>query len=68
MVQMNMMGFGGWTLVLGSPVDTYAKYDQFEHFRAIKCQHFERTALTVWSLLVQSNALKGFPIFHFYED
>ena len=61
MVYLNMKGFGFRSLVLGPPVDTYVKYDKFEHFSASKCQHFERMARTLWSLLVQYNALKGFP-------
>ena len=61
MVYLNMEGFGGEPLVLGPNVDAYVKYDKFEHFSASKCQHFERMARTLWSLLVQSNALEGFP-------
>ena len=61
MVYLNIMGFGGRPLVLGPTVYTYVKYDHFEHFRASKCQHFERKAHTLSSLMMQSNALKGFP-------
>ena len=62
MVFRNMMGLGGQPLVLGPTVDTYAKYNEFEHFRESKCQHFERTKRTLWSLVMKSNGLKGFPI------
>ena len=61
MVYLTMMGFWGQPLVLGTTVDTYVKYDYFEHFNARKCQHFERKVRTLWSLLVQPNALKVFP-------
>ena len=61
MIFRNMMGLGGRPLVLGTTVNTYVKYDQFEYFNASKYQHFERTAHTLWSLLVPYNALKGFP-------
>ena len=54
-----MMVFGVQPLALGPTVDTYVKYDQFEHFIPSKYQHFERTTCTLWSLLVQSSALKG---------
>ena len=57
----NITELGGKPLVLGPTVDTYVKYDSFKHFRDSKSQHFERTACTLWSLLMQSNALKGFP-------
>ena len=60
---LNMMVFGVQPLALGPTVDTYVKYDQFEHFIPSKCQHFERITCTLWSLLVQSSALKGFPSF-----
>ena len=52
MVFHNMMGLGGRSLVLDTTIDTYLKYDYFEHFSASKCQHFERTARTLLRLLV----------------
>ena len=45
-----MMGFGGRPLVLGTTIDTYVNYDQIENFSASKCQNFERTARTLWSI------------------
>ena len=60
MVYLNMMGFLGQSLVLGPTVYTYVKYDESEHFSASKCQNFEWTERTLWSLLIQYNALKGF--------
>ena len=61
MVYLTIVGFGDRSLVIGPTVYTYIKYDQFEHFSASKFQHFERTACTLWSVLVQSNAHKGLP-------
>ena len=61
MVYLTMKGIRVQPLVLGLTVDTYVKYDRFENFRMSKCQHFERMAHTLWSLMMQSNVLEGFP-------
>ena len=67
MIYLTMVGFGDQPLVLGPIVDTYVKYDYFEHVRASKCHHFEQMSHTLWSLLVQSNLLKSFPSVPYYR-
>ena len=61
MVYYTMMVFGGQPLVLGTTVDTNVKYSQLKQNCTSKCQYFEQTAHSLCILLVQSNALKGFP-------
>ena len=50
----------GQALVLVPTVDTYVEWHYIEHFRVNKCQHFEEMGRTLWSIMVPSNALKGF--------
>ena len=40
---------------------TYVEWHYIDNFSTIRCQHFEGTGRTLWSVLVPSNALKGFP-------
>ena len=58
---LNKLGFRGRPLVLGTTIDTYVKHNQLENFIANKCQHFEQTERTLCIIMVQYNALKGFP-------
>ena len=51
----------GQSLVLVPTIDTYVEWHYIDHFSANKCQHFEETGRTLWSALVPSNKLKGFP-------
>ena len=51
----------GWSLVLVPTVGTYVEWHYIDNFSANKCQHFEGTGRTLWSVMVPSNALKGFP-------
>ena len=61
------MGLGGQPTVIDTTVETYIEYNQFEHFRARKCHHFERTAHNLWIFLTQYNALKGLPSVPSYQ-
>ena len=51
----------GRAIVLFSTVGTYKEWHYIDHFSTNKFQHFEGTGRTLWSVLVPSNALKGFP-------
>ena len=51
----------GWALVLAPNVGTYVEWHYIDYFSANKCQNFEWTGRTLCSVLVPSNALKGFP-------
>ena len=53
--------FKGRDLVLVPTVGTYIELRYIKHFSAKKCQNFEGTGLTIWGVLVPSNALKGLP-------
>ena len=41
MVYLTMKVFGVRPLVVGPTVDTYVKYDHFEHFSVSMCHNFE---------------------------
>ena len=61
MFYLHKLGFGGQSLVLGTSVDTYVKYNSFEKFRSRKCQNFERMSHTLYILMMKYKVLKGLP-------
>ena len=48
-------------LVLVPMVVFNVEWHHIDYFSVNKCQHFEGTGRTLWSIMVPSNALKGFP-------
>ena len=64
LVQLNIQATWrilGCALVIFTTVGTYVEWHYIKHFSANKCHKFEGTGNNLWSFLVPSNALKGFP-------
>ena len=60
MVNLNTTLILGRALLLVITVGTYVEWHYIDQFSVNKSQNFEGTGRTIWSVLVPSNALKGF--------